>query len=185
MQPLRHLPAATTLARAFGWFSIALGAAELLMPGPVSRGTGLHGRQSLLRAYGVREIVTGIGLLTSRRPGLWMWARVVGDALDAGTLARGRGMPAQVSLGIVAAVAAADVACAAAQSRRPRQQPAAHDYSDRSGLPQPPSQMRGAARGDFETPRDMQSRPRVRPYTPDPASNEPRPAAAGPRWTNE
>jgi len=184
MHLTRHLPEAHTLARAFGWFSLALGATELLMPGPVARGTGLHGRHMLLRAYGVREIVTGIGLLTSRRPGLWMWARVVGDAVDAGTLARGRGgVQSQVSLGIVAAVAAADIACAAALSRRPRAAQARHDYSDRSGLPQPPSQMRGVARGDFEVPRDMQSRPRVRPYTPDPAAGQPQePGASGPRW---
>jgi hypothetical protein len=91
-----------------------------------------------------------------------------------------------VSLGIVAAVAAADLACAAALSRKPRPAEPAHDYSDRSGLPRPPAQMRGAAREGFEVPPDMQSRPRVRPYSPaQPASGEQARPAAGPRWNNE
>jgi hypothetical protein len=186
MNATRHIPSATTLARGFGWFSIALGAAELLMPHQVGRAAGLGGRQALLRAYGVREIATGIGLLVSRRPVWWMWARVAGDALDAATLSRGRSGRAGVSLGIVAAVAAADVACAAALSRSARHRQPTRDYSDRSGMPRSPALMRGAAQADFEMPRDMQSRPRVRPYSADrdASSREERNEFAVPRWTN-
>jgi hypothetical protein len=118
MNATRHLSSATTLGRGLGWFSIVLGAAELLMPRQVGHAAGLGGREALVRMYGVREIATGLGLLASRRPVWWMWARVVGDALDAATLSRGRSRQA-------AAVAV-------------------------------------VARSDYELPRDMQSRPRLR-----------------------
>jgi len=185
MNATRHLPSATALARGLGWFSIALGAVELLMPRQVGRAAGLGGRHALLRTYGVREIATGIGLLVSRRPAWWMWARVAGDALDAATLSRGRAGRAGLSLGIVAAIAAADVACAAALSRPARPARATRDYSDRSGLPHAPSQMRGVAR-DFEVPRDMQTRPRLRPYNADRdgSPTEQRSDFAAPRWSN-
>ena len=185
MNATRHLPSATALARGLGWFSIALGAVELLIPRQVGRAAGLGGREALLRTYGVREIATGIGLLVSRRPVWWMWARVAGDALDAATLSRGRAGRAGLSLGIVAAIAAADVACAAALSRPARPARAARDYSDRSGMPHAPAQMRGVAR-DFEVPRDMQTRPRLRPYSADRdgSPTEGRSDLAAPRWSN-
>ena len=41
---------------------------------------------ALLQAYGLREIVCGVGILTSPRPAGWMWARVAGDAMDLATL---------------------------------------------------------------------------------------------------
>jgi hypothetical protein len=182
MNATRHLSSATTLARGLGWFSIVLGAAELLMPRQVGHAAGLGGREALVRMYGVREIATGLGLLASRRPVWWMWARVVGDALDAATLSRGRSRRAGLSLGIVAAVAAADVACAAALSRRARAMPSARDYSDRSGLPRPPDQMRGAARSDYELPRDMQSRPRLRAHSAERAAMQERSEPQAPRW---
>jgi hypothetical protein len=156
-----HAPDATQAAIGLGWFSLALGAVEVLMPRQVARAAGVDGMAHAVRAYGVREIVTGVGLLVARRKAPWMWARVAGDALDLATLglgARANGLPA---------VAAADVACARALSQA--DVAAAHepprDYSDRSGLPQPPAQMRGAARADFETPQDMQLPSALRPYT--------------------
>jgi hypothetical protein len=185
----QHMPSAAAVARALGWFGIALGAAELLMPGAVARASGLRGRDTLVRACGAREIATGIGLLASRRPMWWMWARVAGDALDAATLSRGRSRQAGLSLAVVAAVAAADVACAAALSRPRRAAPPAREDSRRSGLPRAPAQMRGAARSDFETPQDMQVRPRLRPYRPDPsaermqsAQSMPSASPNAPRW---
>ncbi|WP_437223928.1 hypothetical protein SH661x_003414 [Planctomicrobium sp. SH661] len=73
------------MARKLGWFSLALGAAELLAPRMISRATGVR-NESLIAAYGLREIVCGIGILTTARPAGWMWARVAGDALDLATL---------------------------------------------------------------------------------------------------
>jgi hypothetical protein len=77
------------LANALGWFSIGLGAAEVLAPGAVARLIGVREREAarnVLRAYGVREIATGIGILSQQRPAAWMWGRVGGDLLDIATL---------------------------------------------------------------------------------------------------
>ena len=72
------------LAQGLGLFSLALGAAELFGARPLSRWLGLEGHETLIQAYGVREIATGIGILTQADPTPWMWGRVGGDALDLG-----------------------------------------------------------------------------------------------------
>src|SRR5688572_26476184 len=73
------------LARALGWFSIGLGLAEVVAPHSVARLVGLEdddGNRRLLRGMGMREIASGIGILSQRRPTPWVWSRVAGDALD-------------------------------------------------------------------------------------------------------
>ena len=162
---------ADTLARGLGWFSIGLGLAEVLAPRTLTRSLGMKGHENLVRAYGIREIVTGFGILASRDPQPWIWARVGGDALDAATLAGALGPEnrkrenAGLALGAVAGVAALDLYCA--QALRAEEQEAARptvDYSDRSGLPRDPDAMRGAAR-DFEVPPDMRIPDPLRPWT--------------------
>jgi uncharacterized membrane protein len=74
------------LARALGWFSVGLGLAELVAAGRLSRTLGLGDRPGLVRAYGMREIANGAGLLAQRRRAPWLWARVGGDLLDMATL---------------------------------------------------------------------------------------------------
>ena len=78
--------ATDNLARGLGWFSIALGLAEVAAPRKLTKALGMEGREQLVFAYGVREIVTGIGILASRDPTPWIWGRVGGDALDIATL---------------------------------------------------------------------------------------------------
>ena len=157
---------ARKLAHGLGWFSIALGLAELLVPRAMARATGLRGQETLLRAYGVREIATGIGLLTSRQPRRWMWARVGGDALDLATLSaagRPRRLSTASAFAAVASVAAADLACARTlQAEHRHATRSVRDYSTRSGLPRSPNQMRGAALADFKMPDDMRAAPRLR-----------------------
>ena len=82
-------PAGTlrSAAQGLGVFSLALGVAELLAPRALARMTGMPGRETLIRACGLREIVNGIGLLASVDPRPWLWSRVAGDALDLSTLA--------------------------------------------------------------------------------------------------
>ena len=81
---------ASTAAKALGWFSIGLGVTELLGGGFLGRAIGLkRGRDLMVRAFGVREIAAGIGLLRNvDEPKPWLWARVAGDALDLGALGR-------------------------------------------------------------------------------------------------
>src|SRR5215218_81610 len=87
----RSSGALRSAAQGLGVFSIALGLAELLAPRALARMTGMQGRETLLRAYGLRELATGVGLLASPDPRPWLWGRVAGDALDLSTLALGAG----------------------------------------------------------------------------------------------
>jgi hypothetical protein len=80
----RYVPG-NDLARFLGYFSIGLGMLEALAPEAMARMTGVR-QVGLVQAYGVREIVTGIGILSNSRPTAWMWGRVGGDALDLATL---------------------------------------------------------------------------------------------------
>ncbi len=176
---------AQMLAQGLGWFSIALGAAELLAPHAVARPLGLAGRERLVAAYGLREVAAGIGLLTARDKTPWLWGRVAGDALDLAALAAGLGSRsprrrgnAALAMLAVAGVAALDTLCALATARedaaRARARTARRfDYGLRRGFPRPAAEMRGAA-GDFEVPRDFRAPEALRPWT----DGRP-PAAAG------
>lgn len=78
-----------SLATALGWFSIGLGLAELTASRRVARLIGAPETEhttSLMRAYGMRELTAGIGILTQPRPAGWMWTRVAGDFMDLATL---------------------------------------------------------------------------------------------------
>src|SRR4051794_3603239 len=106
-----------TLARSLGWFSLALGAAQLAMPRLLARVVGApdEGRAPhVMRAMGAREVATGAGILWRPRPTGFLWARVAGDALDLAllglTAARtGRFGRAAIGIGAVAGVTAPDV----------------------------------------------------------------------------
>lgn len=79
------------LSKALGWFSIGLGLAELLAPRAVGRVIGMSDRPMLVRLCGLREVITGVGMLSERRPSRWAAARIAGDAMDLallGTAAR-------------------------------------------------------------------------------------------------
>ena len=169
---------AHSVARGLGWFSIGLGLAEVLAPRALTRGLGMEGHEQIMRAYGVREIATGIGILSSTHPLPWIWGRVGGDALDIATLATGlqQDNPKQenveLALVAVAGITALDVVCGASLARQSlarhaspkrRGRRPAIDYHRRTGFPKPPEQMRGAAR-DFEVPRDMRTPEALRPF---------------------
>lgn len=101
-----------SLTQVLGWFSIGLGVVEFIAPGTVARLTGVR-HPRLLQVYGLREIVSGVGILTSRRPSDWLWSRVAGDAVDLATLAiDAKGMPAVLSALAVAGVSMLDAFCA-------------------------------------------------------------------------
>ena len=156
------------LARGLGWFSIALGAAEVLAPGTLARSLGLRDKEGLIRTYGLREIATGVAILSATDPRPWIWARVGGDALDIATLTQAfdadnpKKGNVGVALAAVAGVTALDVHCGRRLSRSD-EAGFAPDYSDRSGFARGPEEMRGAA-GDFEPPADMRTPEPLRPY---------------------
>jgi uncharacterized membrane protein len=78
------------LSRGLGWFSVALGAAQLTAPRRLSRLVGIDGggrAPAVMRLMGARELVTGVGILARPRPAGWLWGRVAGDTLDLTLLA--------------------------------------------------------------------------------------------------
>ena len=81
------------LARMLGVFSVGLGLAQILAPHGVARAIGVDDddeNSRTLRAVGLREVATGVGLLT-QRPGPFAWGRVTGDAMDLALLGRALG----------------------------------------------------------------------------------------------
>jgi uncharacterized membrane protein len=87
MQALAKNDAQARLIRSLGWFSIGLGLAEVAAPRTLSRFLGIEDRPTLVRALGVREIASGLGILTSHGRAEWLWSRVAGDAIDLSLLA--------------------------------------------------------------------------------------------------
>jgi hypothetical protein len=151
------------LAKNLGYFSIALGLAELFAPRAVCKAAGIRGLESLIQAYGVREIATGVAILTSHNPEPWIWGRVAGDVADMGTVATGLGQDndkrenSMLALTALAAVTLVDVVCASGLTgEKGGRKTAIADYSRRSGFPQGIHAARGTAQ-DFQVPDDMRT----------------------------
>jgi hypothetical protein len=113
-----------SLNRFLGYFSLGLGLAEALAPRAMAKLTGLN-RHGLLCAYGLRELLSGLGILSNPRRAGWLWTRVAGDALDLLTLGNSlnegnaqKRKRALASLFAVAGVTALDMFCASCQSKR-------------------------------------------------------------------
>jgi len=108
---------AQQLAHFLGWFSIGLGVAEVVAPRQLGRLIGIRGRRGLLRMFGLREIASGIGILTQHQPGSWVWSRVGGDMMDLAALGMAmrndsaRPSRIAVATAAVAGVTALDVLC--------------------------------------------------------------------------
>src|SRR3954468_9047667 len=133
--------ASDRIARNLGWFSLGLGALEIFAPERITRALGMEGQESLVRAYGFREVAAGmLSLSIEKKAGLW--SRVAGDAVDLATLAAGlrgdnpkRGNVA-IALLMVAGITLLDVATAQevgvrhAPPKGPRRM-----YYDRGGFP--------------------------------------------------
>ncbi len=120
----REDSSADRLAIGLGWFSIALGVAEVAAPRQMARLIGAPASDrttNMLRAYGAREIANGVAILAQPSQARWLWSRVGGDAVDLASLGqvlgsdyadradRGRTLFATAS---VLGVTALDVLCA-------------------------------------------------------------------------
>lgn len=113
------------LAIGLGVFSIGLGLAQLISPRRVSNAAGMKKDGAMMRLFGAREIVTGLGVLSQRKTARWLWGRVAGDALDLAVLgaaivsARSRKRSkAVMAAAAVAGVTALDVFCSQRMSAR-------------------------------------------------------------------
>jgi uncharacterized membrane protein len=97
------------LANALGWFSIGLGLAQVAAPRGVARLIGVRDysqNAAIMRTLGMREIASGIGILSQPRPTGWMWTRVAGDMMDLALLGSAFGASGTQRNRTVAATAA-------------------------------------------------------------------------------
>lgn len=113
------------LAFGLGLFSIGLGVAQILAPRRVSKAAGMKKNNPLMRIFGLREVFTGMGILSQRKTANWLWGRVAGDALDlavlGATLASVGSRKRRKALAATAAVVgvtALDVYCSRRMSKR-------------------------------------------------------------------
>ncbi len=117
----------TRLSSFLGWFSIGLGAAEIVAPRLLCRPLGAGCRTTLVRSFGAREIASGIGILTSPGPKApWLWSRVGGDATDLVALSKTirpsrRRAAVIATIGGIAAITVLDVIAAIRMSGRETQ----------------------------------------------------------------
>ena len=76
---------ADSLTNGLGWFSVGLGLAQIAMPNRVAEIAGIEPTPDnlrLMRSFGMRELTSGVGILTQPTPDKWLWGRVVGDVVD-------------------------------------------------------------------------------------------------------
>jgi hypothetical protein len=130
-------PDAERLATFLGWFSVGLGLAELAAPRTVAQWIGVRDDDrncGILRAMGLREIASGIGILTQPQSAGWVWSRVGGDVMDLSLLGaaltsdrsqRGRVTAATAAVAGVTRSAPSSSAKAAATAAKPARRPAA------------------------------------------------------------
>ena len=79
------------VARGLGWFSIGLGLTQIAAPRGLARAIGVDDdddTRNTLFALGLREIASGVGVLTRSESPVPMWARVGGDMMDLALLGR-------------------------------------------------------------------------------------------------
>ena len=140
------------LARALGWFSIGLGVVELFAPRRVTETLGMEGRETLVRTFGLREIMAGIMTLSVEK-NAGLWARVGGDGLDAAALLSGltadNPKKGNIALALLTVGGIAMLDYRAAQDTKPRRTPRDARrklYPNRSGFPKGIESVRTAAR---------------------------------------
>jgi hypothetical protein len=149
-----------------GWASFGLGALELFAPKTVTRWLGMDGKETLVRAYGLREFGAGVMCLSANND-YGAFARAGGDALDLATLAtayrddnpkkRNVGM----AMAAVAAIGIADAAVGWAIKDLHRRKGPVRDFSDRSGFPKGIEYSRGKAARRGDPAKNFEETPKV------------------------
>jgi hypothetical protein len=160
------LTAPDRLGKALGWFSLGLGLVELLAPHHITRALGMEGQEALVRAYGAREIGSGM-LSLSTEKSLGLWSRVGGDGIDIATLLTAlhddnpKKQNVTTALAMVAGITLLDLMAAQGTTARHRRNSGDRNiYRDRNGFPGGLAAARGAAK-DFQVPVDMRAAPAV------------------------
>ncbi len=146
------LSASDRLAKALGWFALGLGLAELIAPGRITRALGMQGNEQLVRAYGAREIASGVLTLSTEKQ-VGLWSRVAGDGIDVTTLLTGlrednpKRSNVSAALFAVLGVTLLDLIAAQGATARHRASVGSRGfYHDRSGFPMGLRAAAGAAK---------------------------------------
>lgn len=120
-----EVPLDPPIARALGWFSLGLGAGQVIAPGAICAMAGVPQRRGLMRLLGLRELWAGVGIFSQQpRPSFPLNARVAGDVMDAALLTLAlfspRSRPGRVlaALGAVLGVTALDTYAARQAGRK-------------------------------------------------------------------
>lgn len=138
------------LVRGLGWFSVAIGIAELVAPRRITRALGMEGQEGLVRAYGARELGAA-RLCLSVDTTVGAWSRVAGDVVDIVTLltafkdGNAKKRNVGTALLLVAGITLLDLLAAQALVARNSRRSAPRSYGDRSGFPQGVSEAKGSA----------------------------------------
>jgi hypothetical protein len=174
------LKPADSFGRALGWFSMGLGLTELFAPKVLTRWLGVEGNEGLVRAYGAREIASGV-LCLSVNNDYGAFSRAAGDMIDLASLAAAyrddNPKKANVGIAIAAVTGIAIIDAIAGQSIRSlhsRKGEPVRDYSDRSGFPKGIGYSRGKASG--RVPQDYHATPAAAAASP--ATGKTSPASA-------
>ncbi len=118
MATTRHARDGLTIAGyGLAALSFGLGIIEIVAAKSLARRLGVPRRAGIVRAFGVRELVSGVGLVARPRASANAWARVAGDVIDLAALTavlRAAGTRKGAAWGGVAFVASALVADALA-----------------------------------------------------------------------
>jgi uncharacterized membrane protein len=119
---------AEQLAMGLGWFSIGLGVAQVLAPEKIARLVGVSrptDRRALVQMCGLREIASGVAILSRQNPVGGLWSRLAGDALDLAALGAIMGSNSAqrtrtvAATGAVLGVTALDVYCSRKMASAP------------------------------------------------------------------
>jgi hypothetical protein len=114
----------TETARALGWASVGIALTEIAGRRVLENRLDLGRHPTLLRSLGLRELASGIGILSQNNPGPWVWSRVAGDVMDLALLAaaaRRNRRPAWLGFAttMVLGITALDILTAVRLSRKP------------------------------------------------------------------
>jgi uncharacterized membrane protein len=138
-------------ARGLGWASLALAVPQLLAPSRFADAVGLSpgDDDEVVAAVGVRELVAAGGLLSGKGTGLFLWSRVLGDAMDLSVLrARGDGSTRNtVAQAAVVLIGLADLRAATRHSRTGSASPAPIRMTAATTVNRPPQEVYDFWRG--------------------------------------
>jgi hypothetical protein len=116
----------TTVKRALGLFSLALGVVAVASPRKFSSKIGLDESPEMVAAFGARELAAGAALLSPVKPSPFLWTRVIGDAFDLAGLAKAFRQPGArktvlgLAAGAVIAITLVDILAAAKATEQGR-----------------------------------------------------------------